>query len=337
VRRFGSFPEFDLEFFHAHDNPLPEFPALMHVHEGIATGRHNLPPHKHLGFEICYFYAGKANWFADGKSYRLKPGDIYITKPGEVHGGHADPADPFHIFVLALDLSALPMAPLGSPLSTGSAKRNTRAKALPPPRKLNAGHDVSRAVSEAETFHSNFNALDQRVIAGGEGLEHIFRRILAELDAAPRSDRRSRALKTVLVQAMLVEVLVFVARCCAAHAERLQPENQPRLPQRRKFQELLNLLRSRLAEPPTLSEMAEFCKLSTAHFASTFKRETGVTPLEYVTRLRIDEAASRLSSARRVSVTDVALDLGFSSAQYFSIVFRRVKGCTPSQWQKMPR
>jgi AraC-like DNA-binding protein len=330
ARKFGSFPEHHLKFFHSHQDPLPEFPALSHVHEGAATAGHNLAPHTHERFEICYFYSGKAQWFANGKTFHLKPGDIYITKPGEIHGGRADQDDPFHIFVLGLDPSALPVAPLIAPASTRPAKQ----LAAPKKQRDASGRDVARAVDEAEAFHNSFNVLEQRVIPGGEGLEHIFRRILAELDATVKPDPRSRALKVMVIQAMLVEALVFVARCCAAHAEKRLPEGTPQIPQRRKFQELLTLLRSRLTEPPSLTEMAEFSNLSPAHFAVAFKRETGLTPLEFVTRLRIDEAAARLSSPRRISVTDVALDLGFSSAQYFSIVFKRVKGCSPSEWKR---
>jgi AraC-like DNA-binding protein len=41
-----------------------------------------------------------------------------------------------------------------------------------------------------------------------------------------------------------------------------------------------------------------------------------------------------MRSPRAPSVTRLAHELGFSSSQYFSVVFRRLKGCTPSQWRK---
>ena len=72
--------------------------------------------------------------------------------------------------------------------------------------------------------------------------------------------------------------------------------------------------------------------LTPSHFTVAFKREVGVTPLEYLTTLRIDEAARRLRSGNE-AVTGIAMDLGFSSSQYFSLVFKQRKGCTPSEWR----
>ena len=65
-----------------------------------------------------------------------------------------------------------------------------------------------------------------------------------------------------------------------------------------------------------------------------FKRAFGRTPLEHLTRLRVEAAAERLRSDPRASVTDVALDLGFCSSQYFAEVFKRVMGTTPRRWRE---
>jgi AraC family L-rhamnose operon regulatory protein RhaS len=318
LRYFGPIPG-HVKYLHAHDKPLPEFPALQHVHESRALPGHNLEPHLHPQFEICYIHSGKGIWFAEGHTYELKPGDIYITKPGEVHGGRTDPKDPYHLFALALDVAALPLGPMFG----------KRTKTL-----TTGNRDVADAIEEAGTMHDHFNALDQRVIPGGAGLEQIFGRLLNELDAPVRPGKKARMLQVMMVQALLVELLVFVARCASAHAEKRLPDGATQTPNRPKFQELLKLIRSRISDPPGLSEMAKFVDLSPAHLTLAFKRETGLTPLELVTRIRIDAAAARLTQEPRVAITDVALDLGFSSAQYFSIVFRKHKGCTPTGWRR---
>jgi two-component system response regulator YesN len=67
-------------------------------------------------------------------------------------------------------------------------------------------------------------------------------------------------------------------------------------------------------------------------FSVVFKRETGLTPLECVTKLRIEESMIRLRDTR-CSVTSIASALGFSSSQYFSMVFKKHKGCTPQQYR----
>jgi two-component system response regulator YesN len=67
-------------------------------------------------------------------------------------------------------------------------------------------------------------------------------------------------------------------------------------------------------------------------FSVVFKQETGLTPLEWLTKIRIEEAATQLLNTR-ASVTNIASALGFSSSQYFSMVFKKHKGCTPQQWR----
>ncbi len=67
-----------------------------------------------------------------------------------------------------------------------------------------------------------------------------------------------------------------------------------------------------------------------------FKKEVGVTPLEYMTGLRMKKAETMLSSAwsRDYSVAEVAEMCGYSDPLYFSRVFNKHYGCSPSAFAK---
>ena len=80
----------------------------------------------------------------------------------------------------------------------------------------------------------------------------------------------------------------------------------------------------------TLSEM---CGVSEVYFRREFKKFYGTSPLEYIKRRRIDVACQLLSTGL-YNVTQVAERAGFDSISYFSAEFRRLKGCTPSQYMK---
>jgi transcriptional regulator GlxA family with amidase domain len=91
-----------------------------------------------------------------------------------------------------------------------------------------------------------------------------------------------------------------------------------------------------LHRPLSVDELAEQACMSRSSFYRHFRAAFGVTPLQYITRLRIDHAQSLLRDPDR-TVTDVSLDLGFSSVSHFIDRFRRQVGTTPSVYQRSLR
>jgi AraC family transcriptional regulator len=87
----------------------------------------------------------------------------------------------------------------------------------------------------------------------------------------------------------------------------------------------------RYGSPLTVADLARVAGYSVRHFTRAFRATTGRTPMEFVMATRI-EMAERLIAAGRRSMTDVALACGFSQAQHFSVVFRRVAGMSPTQF-----
>ncbi len=67
-----------------------------------------------------------------------------------------------------------------------------------------------------------------------------------------------------------------------------------------------------------------------------FKKEMGMTPLEYMTGLRMKKAETMLSAmwAKEWSVSEIAQMCGFDDALYFSRVFKKYYGCSPSNYVK---
>ncbi|MBS6474760.1 MAG: helix-turn-helix transcriptional regulator [Clostridiales bacterium] len=82
-----------------------------------------------------------------------------------------------------------------------------------------------------------------------------------------------------------------------------------------------------------LSSLASLANLSLSRFSATFTAEFGLSPREYIIRDRIAQAKQLLCTSE-LSVTDIAMQLGFSSLQHFSGIFRKYTFMTPSQWRK---
>jgi AraC-like DNA-binding protein len=102
---------------------------------------------------------------------------------------------------------------------------------------------------------------------------------------------------------------------------------------RHRLRKVLDYVRSHLSEPIKVADMAQRAHLSEAHFAREFKRTLGETPLEYVTRCRV-ERAQRLLKESELKIGEIACRVGLRNASHFSKVFREHVGMTPSQYRR---
>jgi transcriptional regulator GlxA family with amidase domain len=86
------------------------------------------------------------------------------------------------------------------------------------------------------------------------------------------------------------------------------------------------------AEPLDIRALARIALVSEAHFIRTFRATFGETPNRYLQRRRVERAMFLLRSTDR-SVTDICLDVGFSSLGTFSRVFSGIVGEPPSAYR----
>jgi AraC-like DNA-binding protein len=86
------------------------------------------------------------------------------------------------------------------------------------------------------------------------------------------------------------------------------------------------------AEPLDIATLSRIAYVSEAHFIRTFRATFGETPKRYLQRRRVERAMFLLRTSDR-SVTDICLDVGFSSLGTFSRVFREIVGEPPSAYR----
>ena len=88
--------------------------------------------------------------------------------------------------------------------------------------------------------------------------------------------------------------------------------------QRHRLNRAANFAQSHLADALDLHQLAEVACLSKYHFARTFSAHYKETPIQFVWRNRVEHAARALVLRREKAITEIAMDLGFSSSQTFS-------------------
>lgn len=92
-------------------------------------------------------------------------------------------------------------------------------------------------------------------------------------------------------------------------------------------------LAAHLGDPVTLEDVAGAVYASPFNFARIFQQQAGIPVHRYLTMLRLRASLERLAEGEE-DITNLALDLGFSSHSHFTDVFRKEFGSTPSEIRK---
>jgi AraC-like DNA-binding protein len=126
-----------------------------------------------------------------------------------------------------------------------------------------------------------------------------------------------------IIRALLCTVLAEAMR------QMLRPTSQPET----FVAAAVAYLRKNLNDTVRMADLVRHVGFSRARMFDLFKAQTGLTPNHYLQRLRIEKAQEELRRTNK-SVTEIAHATGFSSAQYFSTVFIRYTGKSPSNYRK---
>ena len=95
-------------------------------------------------------------------------------------------------------------------------------------------------------------------------------------------------------------------------------------------QQAIDYIHTHLDRELSLVEIAEVVNISPTYFASLFKRATETSPHQYVIRQRVERAKMILLKTD-LTISDIALQVGFSSQSHLTQQFKRFTGMTPKQ------
>lgn len=171
----------------------------------------------------------------------------------------------------------------------------------------------------AEALIDALVGLPVRHFKGASSMKKVLESVLDLLQ------RENTALNRLIVYNKLTNLLLTVIKCATAgkrrsvHAVRI-------VDVKRYIEENLDVNLS-------IETLAARENLSESHFKGWFKKEMGITPMDYVARRRIEKAKQLLINEPSVSITQIAFDLGFSSSQYFATVFKQYTGIRPSEFR----
>lgn len=98
-------------------------------------------------------------------------------------------------------------------------------------------------------------------------------------------------------------------------------------------QEAIQYLKEHMQKPLTMRDTADHIHMNASYLSVLFKEQTGLTFSDYLTRKRM-QRAKELLSGTRLTIVDIADQVGYQTAKYFVKVFRSLEGISPGEYRK---
>ena len=95
----------------------------------------------------------------------------------------------------------------------------------------------------------------------------------------------------------------------------------------------LEYIAEHYGENINVAQLAASVHLSESYFMSQFRRHVGLSAVEYISHFRIDKACRELMSTNK-TVLETAFDCGFHNLSNFNRQFRRITGCSPTEYRR---
>ena len=82
--------------------------------------------------------------------------------------------------------------------------------------------------------------------------------------------------------------------------------------------------------------MAKIVGLNPIYLTTVFKKYTGLPLMKYVNKIRIYNS-KKLMSSTSFNISEIAFKVGFQDIHYFSLMFKKMEGLTPSQFMQLSK
>jgi len=104
-------------------------------------------------------------------------------------------------------------------------------------------------------------------------------------------------------------------------------------PDQEVVREVKNILETEYDKPWTLRRLSERIGISSYHLQRLFKKQTGISPKQYLNRIRVQQA-KRLLMTGEQNVTEICYTVGFNDPSRFYKVFRQATGSSPLAFKR---
>ena len=257
--------------------------------------KQDYPLHSHHFAELSLVIEGKGTEIVNGKEHRFRRGTVSFLLPHHMHEIRLDhPA--VQKYNCMFDINLLYQCPSDRDLANLLL---TTGEKLPSHYELN----------EEQTTE-----------------------MIALFDSMFQEYESKRFAKDSFIRAKLMEAFIYLIRSCLPPDGTINPGLGLAKPKDEGIMEILRYLHVYYQEEITLSTLAARFNRNASYISRLFRQNVGQTFTEYLHSLRIGRAAGLLATTS-MSITDIAMEVGFDQSRTFTRVFKEIKGMTPKQYR----
>ncbi len=282
---------------HKYNLPLPEdFPFSIRFYQ--FTAAHPVIPNYHDFYEISYFYSGRGDYHIADTTFQVEPGSVVLIQSGQMHTIDVNPKDLLH----------------------------TVSIYFMPELIHQAG---SNPYDAYYLYPFHFQQTRIPPVYSRKDLDFsIWERILEmHHQTNQKTDFYQLSLKNNLCELLLV----FLKRM--EHKIHPAPAHQSPLIKIKRLDKVFQHIHEVYASSIPLGQLAEIACMSPAYFSRYFKQVTGLSPVHYIQRYRIEKSKELLVHTD-LSITEIAFQIGFNSQSYFDRIFQRFTKQSPFQFRQ---
>ncbi|MCX7841538.1 MAG: AraC family transcriptional regulator [Clostridia bacterium] len=280
-------------------NSSSYLPVIVKTIERFHDTSWSMEPNRHEVFEMVYVKKGNAVFEIAGQPVPIGPNDIIIIKPNQPHKFSVKSEAGCEFIVLNFGFTSQ----MNSEFSEVSLE------------------DFLNFVNSKET-----GAFISLKVSQKNEIINLLNRILKERESTEIGSE-------FLNRLMVLELFVFISRALKMEWENSIKYKSPKL--KELIHISINYINNNFERDISLGDIARFVFLSPSYFTRAFKDETGISPINYLLKVRI-ERAKELLTETDTKISTIALNVGFSNQQRFNEIFKKYTKMTPLQYRKNP-
>ncbi len=278
-----------------HTHGTTTFPLQVYSHHD-KDGFYSVPQHWHDELEWLYVETGILCLTVHGKSFELHPGQFCFINSGELHEIKSTGESYHHAVVF-------------------------QAKFLDFELYDTCQHQfIGPVTSRRLTFPTLADALPPDTA----------RAVLGHLQAIAALYHAPEPTAPLAIKIHILQILELLYRFDALTEDAPSPKEAENLT---KLKTVISYLHEHYREPLTLQKLADLAYLSPTYFCHYFRKQTGKSPITFLNEYRIEQAA-RLLTSSSLSVSQIAVSVGFDNFSYFIRKFRACKHVSPTEYRR---